>query len=84
VFFFCDSSCALFLKFDKVCGRPPGNLDATTETRAKYWRINPGTQFTCFASAKVQILTPEELHARRHSLAEHPALGGLVHDARMH
>jgi hypothetical protein len=24
----------------------------------------PGTQFTCFTSTKVQILTPEELHAR--------------------
>jgi hypothetical protein len=75
---------AHFLKFHKFCGCLPGNLDATTETRAKYWRINPGTQFTCFTSAKVQILTPEELHARRHLLAEHPALSGLVHDARLH
>ncbi len=26
---------------------------------------SPGTQFTCFTSTKVQILTPEELRVRR-------------------
>ena len=27
--------------------------------------VSPGTQFTCFTSIKAQMLTPEELRARR-------------------
>jgi len=40
------------------------------QTQLSYWhcsRPEPGTYFTCFMSTKVQILTAEEVRARRHA-----------------
>ena len=40
--------------------------DAVTRERFWFRRAHaPGTQFTCFTSTKVQILTSEDLRARR-------------------